>query len=156
MKNRSGVIIFILLIIIGILVYKNYIHPKFSQPTPNGDSVKNTSSIFLIDSLTSEAVVVPYVKEHGLLPAYYITKKEARKKGWIASEGNLCNVLPGKAIGGDIFSNREGQLPKKNGRQWKEADLNYHCGHRNAYRLLFSNDGLVFVTMDHYKTFLRQ
>jgi len=106
-----------------------------------------------VDALTKETVVVPYVKKNGRLPAYYITKQEARQQGWIAAEGNLCEVLPGRAIGGDHFSNREKTLPAKSGRKWFEADINYHCGRRNADRLLFSNDGLVFVTKDHYKTF---
>lgn len=106
-----------------------------------------------VDALTKEAVVVPYVKKNGRLPDYYLTKQEARQQGWIAAEGNLCAVLPGRAIGGDRFSNREKTLPEKKGRNWYEADINYHCGRRNADRLLFSNDGLVFITKDHYKTF---
>lgn len=106
-----------------------------------------------IDELTATSVVVPYVKEHRRLPDYYIKKSEARQRGWNPAAGNLCDVLPGRAIGGDLFSNREGRLPKANGRKWFEADLNYNCGIRNADRLLFSNDGLVFITTDHYKTF---
>lgn len=106
-----------------------------------------------IETLTSEAVVVPYIKKTGQLPDYYITKQEARKRGWIASEGNLCQVAPGKAIGGDVFTNRQKALPLKSGRTWYEADLNYECGRRNADRVLFSSDRLVFVTKDHYQTF---
>ncbi len=106
-----------------------------------------------VDELTNESVVVPYIKRTGRLPEYYITKREAREKGWIAARGNLCDVLPGRAIGGDVFSNREKQLPVKSGRKWFEADINYHCGRRNADRVLFSDDRLVFVTKDHYQTF---
>lgn len=106
-----------------------------------------------VDELTKESVVVPYIKRTGRLPEYYITKREAREKGWIASQGNLCDVLPGRAIGGDSFGNREKNLPVKSGRKWFEADINYHCGRRNADRVLFSDDGLVFVTKDHYQTF---
>jgi hypothetical protein len=125
---------------------------KRTESTGTNKDVSNTS----IDELTSEAVVVAYVKQHKQLPNYYITKKEARKNGWNAAEGNLCDVLPGRAIGGDVFTNRERQLPYSPGRVWYEADLNYNCAHRNADRLLFSNDGLVFVTKDHYKTFVQQ
>ena len=100
--------------------------------------------------------MVAYIKQHRKLPDYYISKQEARRHGWNASKGNLCKVLPGKAIGGDIFTNREGKLPQKKGRKWFEADLNYQCGHRNADRLLFSSDGLLFVTFDHYKTFTQK
>ena len=106
-----------------------------------------------IDTLTEEKKVTDYLKENGKLPDYYITKKEAQRDGWVAKEGNLCEVLPGRAIGGDIFTNREKTLPVKKGRVWYEADINYSCGHRNADRILFSSDGLIFVTHDHYKSF---
>ena len=107
-----------------------------------------------ISDLTKENVVVAYVKKNHHLPDYYITKSKARKKGWVPSKGNLCEVLPGKAIGGDRFSNREGRLPK--GVQYYEADLNYLCGHRQTDRMVFTNEGEVWVTYDHYKTFQKK
>ncbi|HIC8644717.1 ribonuclease domain-containing protein [Elizabethkingia meningoseptica] len=106
-----------------------------------------------IAQLTAEKVVVDYVKKNKKLPDYYITKREAREKGWQPSKGNLCEVLPGRAIGGDYFSNREGRLPKEQGRKYFEADVNYDCGRRDAERLVFSNDGMVFISKDHYKSF---
>jgi hypothetical protein len=106
-----------------------------------------------IARLTAEDVVVDHVRAHGKLPEYYMTKSEAREKGWDASKENLCDVLPGKAIGGDRFGNRESRLPEKKGRRYFEADLNYHCGKRGADRLIFSDDGLIFVSKDHYNTF---
>lgn len=106
-----------------------------------------------IDELTNDEIVVKYLKEHGELPDYYITKSEAKSLGWVPSKGNLCEVAPGRAIGGDIWTNRQKSLPTKPGRQYYEADLNYNCGNRNADRVVFSNDGLVFVTYDHYKNF---
>lgn len=124
--------------------------PSSSQKPADPSQKQNTARV---DALTKETVVIPYIKKNGRLPDYYITKQEARKKGWIASEGNLCTVLPGRAIGGDVFTNRQKALPVKSGRTWYEADLNYACGRRNADRVLFSNDRLVFVTTDHYKTF---
>lgn len=96
--------------------------------------------------------MVSYLQQHQRLPDYYVTKKQAREQGWDPRSGNLCAVLPGKAIGGDRFSNREGQLPSAGGRVWREADINYQCGRRGADRLLYSSDGLIFVTRDHYKT----
>ncbi|MFI8417985.1 ribonuclease [Serratia sp. NPDC078593] len=108
-----------------------------------------------IDQLTQQKRVVSYLKQHQRLPNYYISKKQARNQGWDARNGNLCSVLPGKAIGGDRFSNREGRLPATHKRVWHEADINYQCGRRGADRLLYSNDGLIFVTRDHYKTFIR-
>ncbi|MEL5903054.1 ribonuclease domain-containing protein [Elizabethkingia anophelis] len=112
---------------------------------------KNTQTD--IATLTNEKVVADYVKKNKRLPDYYITKREAREKGWEPSKGNLCDVLPGKAIGGDYFGNREGKLPKENGRKYFEADVNYDCGRRDAERMVFSNDGLVFISKDHYKSF---
>ncbi len=118
--------------------------------TAEKKSIQNTQSI---DVLTEEKRVTDYLKENQELPDYYITKKEAQREGWVAKEGNLCDVLPGRAIGGDIFTNREKTLPVKKGRTWYEADINYNCGRRNARRIVYSNDGLIFVTHDHYKNF---
>ena len=116
-------------------------------------SNKNNDSSNQIDELTNDEIVVKYLKEHGELPDYYITKSEAKSLGWVPSKGNLCEVAPGKAIGGDIWTNRQKSLPTKSGRKYFEADLNYNCGSRNADRVVFSNDGLVFVTFDHYRSF---
>ncbi len=116
-------------------------------------SNKNNNSSNQIDELTNDEIVVKYLKEHGELPDYYITKSEAKSMGWVPSKGNLCEVAPGKAIGGDIWTNRQKSLPTKSGRRYFEADLNYNCGNRNADRVVFSNDGLVFVTFDHYRSF---
>ena len=107
-----------------------------------------------IQNLTNEVKVINYVKSNHELPDYYITKSEARKQGWVPSEGNLCDVLPGKAIGGDKFSNREKTLPS--GKQYFEADVNYNCGNRNADRIVFTNDGEVYLTKNHYKSFEKQ
>ena len=116
-------------------------------------SNKNNDSSNQIDELTNDEIVVKYLKEHGELPEYYITKSEAKSLGWVPSKGNLCEVAPGRAIGGDIWTNRQKSLPTKSGRKYFEADLNYNCGNRNADRVVFSNDGLVFVTFDHYRSF---
>lgn len=107
-----------------------------------------------IDELTAEKLVVDFVQTHKKLPEYYLTKGEARSKGWVASKGNLCDVLPGRAIGGDKFSNREKTLPT--GAQYFEADVNYTCGRRNADRIVFTENGDVWLTHDHYKTFQKQ
>ena len=113
----------------------------------------NNTSNSNIDELTNDELVVKYLKEHGELPDYYITKSEAKSMGWVPSKGNLCEVAPGRAIGGDIWTNRQKSLPTKSGRKYFEADLNYNCGNRNADRVVFSNDGLVFVTFNHYRSF---
>ncbi len=117
----------------------------------NSSFSKNTENI---DELTNENKVINYVKATRRLPDYYVTKSEAKKNGWVPSKGNLCEVLPGKAIGGDKFSNREKQLPKDG--QYYEADVNYNCGNRNADRIVFTKEGDVYLTKDHYKSFQKQ
>lgn len=108
-----------------------------------------------IAALTNPEKVAAWIHQNHRLPDYYLRKGEARRDGWEPSRSNLCEVLPGRAIGGDHFSNREGRLPDASGRRWYEADVNYRCGHRNADRLLYSSDGLVYLTTDHYRTFTR-
>ena len=71
----------------------------------------------------------------------------------MSREGNLWDVAPGKSIGGSPFGNYEEILPDKDGRKWFECDINFEGGFRNAERLVYSNDGLIYYTADHYKTF---
>lgn len=102
---------------------------------------------------TDKDRVALYIHTYGHLPDNYITKAEAQKLGWDNTLGNLKKVAPGKSIGGDRFGNYEGQLPKANKRKYFECDIDYKSGKRNAKRIVFSNDGLIFYTDDHYKTF---
>lgn len=132
--------------------YAKELRENQSQKKTNIDSdAKSTSDGNSIEELTNETKVISYVKSNHKLPDYYITKSEAKNRGWIASKGNLCEVLPGKAIGGDKFSNREKQLPK--GEQYFEADVNYNCGNRGADRIVFTKNGDVWLTKNHYKSF---
>ena len=96
-----------------------------------------------------------YIIDIGILPENYITIREAIELGWVKWKGNLNKVAPGKMIGGERFYNRNGHLPEAPGRIWYEADINNNGGYRNLHRLLYSNDGLVFVTYDHYFTFIQ-
>jgi len=127
---------------------------KTENTTAEKQHDENSSDQISIDRLTEERTVIEYVKENHRLPDYYITKNEARSLGWNPARENLCEVLPGKAIGGDRFGNREGNLPK--GKKYFEADVNYHCGGRNADRIVFTPDGDVYLTKDHYKSFEKQ
>ena len=106
------------------------------------------------DTYTTKEEVASYLRSHGELPSNYITKQEARDLGWIESKGNLWEVTDQKSIGGDRFGNFEGLLPKKEGRIYFEADIDYQGGYRNAKRLVFSSDGLIFYTDDHYESFV--
>ena len=94
-----------------------------------------------------------YLYAFGLLPENFITKDEAYDLGWSSKKGNLWDVAYGFCIGGDVFGNREGNLPKAKGRTWYECDIDYEGGYRNDRRIVFSSDGLIYYSDDHYSTF---
>lgn len=96
--------------------------------------------------------IADYLFAHGELPENFITKKEARALGW-DSGLDLNKIAPGKSIGGDYFGNYEGKLPVEKGLTYHEADCYYTRGKRNAYRIIYSSDGRVWYTEDHYNTF---
>lgn len=102
------------------------------------------------DSMEEVAV---YLKVFDHLPYNYLTKDEAGDLGWNNKQGNLHKVAPGFSIGGDRFGNYEGVLPDKKGRKWTECDIDFDGGYRNSKRIVFSNDGLIYYTDDHYNTF---
>ena len=122
-------------------------------PAPKTPAAKETPDTIDKDGVyTSKEDVALYVHTYGRLPSNFITKKEAEAAGW--QGGPLDKVLPGKCIGGDYFGNYEGQLPKAKGRKWTECDLNTLGARvRGPERLIFSNDGLIYYTPDHYETF---
>lgn len=95
--------------------------------------------------------VAQYINIYQKLPKNYITKKEARQLGW--EGGTLEPYAPGKSIGGDTFGNYEGLLPEKEGRTYKECDIDTKGKSRGARRIVFSNDGLIYYTEDHYESF---
>lgn len=92
------------------------------------------------------------LKHTGELPEYYIDKADALLQGWKPGKWP-SNFIPGKMISGGIYYNDDGHLPGAPGRIWYEADINYKTGKRNTQRIVWSNDGLIFVTYDHYETF---
>lgn len=96
--------------------------------------------------------VADYIHKNGTLPENFITKAQADKLGWKPGD-DLSKVAPGKSIGGDVFKNAEKALPDAPNRIWHECDINYNGGHRGDDRILYSNDGLIYSTSDHYKTF---
>ena len=103
-------------------------------------------------SYTTKEDVTAYLIAYGHLPPNFITKSEARAAGWPG--GSLEPYCPGKCIGGDRFGNREGLLPTAKGRSYTECDINtLGKRSRGAERLIFSNDGLIFYTADHYESF---
>ena len=103
--------------------------------------------------ITEPQEIADYIFEHGELPDNFITKKEAQELGWDSRFNYVSDVAPGKSIGGDYFGNYEGKLPRVKGRKYYEADCHYTGGRRNAFRIIYSNDGHVWYTEDHYNTF---
>ena len=103
--------------------------------------------------ITDAQEIADYLFAYGKLPPNFITKREAQALGWDSSRNYVSDVAPGKSIGGDRFGNYEGKLPTAKGRQYYECDCYYKKGSRNAYRIIYSNDGLVYYTGDHYNTF---
>ena len=97
--------------------------------------------------------VAVYLDTYDKLPDNYLTKKEAQALGWVSNKGNLWDVADGCSIGGDRFGNYEGLLPDKKGRKWTECDIDFEGKYRNGERIVFSNDGLIYYTDDHYESF---
>jgi len=105
-----------------------------------------------IDDVGGFVDTVVSLRQTGRLPERYVTKAAARAHGWRG--GGLCPVWPGHIIGGDIFHNFSEELPDAPARVWREADLDVTCRSRGPKRLIYSNDGLIDVTIDHYTTFV--
>ena len=100
----------------------------------------------------SKEDVALYIHTYGCLPQNFVTKSEAEDAGW--SGGSVEKYIPGAAIGGNRFGNREGLLPDAPGRSWTECDINTNgASGRGAERIVFSNDGLIYYTSDHYESF---
>lgn len=122
-----------------------------SQPAP--DSTAKVA-VEKGKAYTDKDHVAAYIHVYKTLPPNYITKGQANKLGW-KTKGTLDKVAPGKSIGGDRFGNYEKILPDKPGRTWKECDIDYVRGNRNAKRICFSNDGLIYYSGSHYRDFER-
>lgn len=96
--------------------------------------------------------VALYLHLFGALPHNYITKRQARDLGW--SGGSVEVYAPGCCIGGDRFGNYEGLLPEAAGRTYYECDIDtLGAASRGAKRIIYSNDGLIYYTEDHYASF---
>jgi len=102
------------------------------------------------DTMEEVAIYLTFFEE---LPDNYMTKKDAQALGWESRKGNLWDVADGCSIGGDRFGNYEGLLPDAKGRKWTECDIDFDGGFRNGKRVVFSNDGLIYYTDDHYESF---
>ena len=125
-----------------------------AQPVERENQSKTTKAqtIDKNGSYTSKDDVALYIHTYGELPKNFISKKQAERLGW--DGGSLEPYAPGKSIGGDYFGNYEGQLPKKKGRKYFECDIDTKGKRsRGPKRIVYSNDGLIYYTPDHYETF---
>lgn len=120
---------------------------------PDGKSDEGNKAVDEDGWYTSKEEVALYIHLYGELPDNYVTKREAEEAGW--SGGNVERYTgEGTAIGGSAFGNREGLLPKERGRTYTECDIDtVGENSRGAKRIVFSNDGLVYYTDDHYESF---
>lgn len=127
--------------------------PDEGDETPDAPDDDGTDAAIDEDgSYTSKEDVALYIHTYGHLPGNFITKKEAQALGW--SGGSLEPYAPGKCIGGSHFGNYEGLLPEAEGRSYTECDIDtLGAGSRGAKRIVFSNDGLIYYTGDHYESF---
>lgn len=123
-----------------------------SASTPETAEGSQPESLLEDGTYSSRDDVALYIHTYGHLPGNFITKKEARELGW--SGGSVEEYAPGKSIGGDHFGNYEGLLPEKSGRSYTECDIDTSgSSGRGAKRIIFSNDGLIYYTDDHYASF---
>ena len=100
-------------------------------------------------SYTTKEDVALYIHTYGHLPGNFITKQEAGLLGWTG--GSLEPYAPGKCIGGDYFGNYEGILPAGS---YHECDIDtLGAAERGAKRLVYSDNGYIYYTDNHYETF---
>ena len=162
MKNTTKYLLSLLVIFgLGILLGRQSIS-LFQPEQSSNQTIVQTTDLKEDDAQgvmdeswtggTKEQVAL-YIHTYGKLPSNYMTKKQAKRQyGW--SGGPLHEYEDGLCIGGDSFSNYEGQLPEKSGRRYYECDIDtLSSSSRGPKRIVFSNDGLVYYTSDHYESF---
>ena len=127
--------------------------PPAEKNEPSEDATEPEQTAIDEDGeYTSKEDVALYIHTYGKLPQNFIKKNEAKKLGW--EGGSLEPYAPGRSIGGDRFGNYEGLLPEAEGRRYTECDIDtMGRSSRGAKRIVFSNDGLIYYTGDHYKSF---
>lgn len=117
----------------------------------NSTGLNNTTNVSVDGQYVSKDDVASYIKLYHKLPSNYITKKEAQDLGW--QGGPLKSYAPGKSIGGDVFTNRQGVLPRSD-KKYIECDIDANGTQRGAKRIVYSTDNYkVYYTEDHYNTF---
>ena len=159
MKKKLSPILALILALVAAFFGYNGISDDV-MPTEPGTSLQETVPQSDVNEAlpdpdgvyTSKEEVALYIHTYGELPGNFMTKNEARNLGW--EGGGLDGYADGMSIGGDRFGNYEGLLPDAEGRTWTECDIDtLHAKSRGAKRIVFSNDGLIYYTEDHYESF---
>lgn len=156
-KKLLGSVLAVIILLLASFFGLDVDIPEAAEPVNPGEYVQEVAKDNLqLDpdgSYTSKEDVALYIHTFGCLPSNFITKEEARELGW--EGGGLDDYAYGKCIGGDRFGNYEGLLPDESGRKWTECDIDtMHKDSRGAKRIVFSNDGLIYYTNDHYESFV--
>lgn len=157
MKKNSKTILTIVILLIIMAIWglgRTYLFPD-SDSTTTASQSSASISLDQDGRYSSPEEVAAFLHQFAELPVNFISKTDAMALGWDSDKGNLWDVTDHLSIGGDQFGNREGLLPTASGRQWYECDVNYQGGFRGAERLVYSNDGLIYYTDDHYQTFTK-
>lgn len=141
------------ILLVAMVLFTGCVNLDAFAPGKLPETVTKAAAISESGTYSSRDEVAEYLHQFGHLPSNYLTKKEAQDLGWVANKGNLWEVAPGMSIGGDRFGNREGLLPKSSGRTYYECDIDFDGSYRNAKRIIYSNDGLIYYTEDHYESF---
>ena len=155
-KKFTPVLTVVLLVLALLFAMPDSGAPDASLPADDIQAAQTqddgSTLIYAGGTYTTKEDVALYIHTYGCLPDNFITKKEAQALGW--EGGGLDDYAPGKCIGGDRFGNYEGLLPEADGRTWTECDIDtLGENSRGAKRIVFSNDGLVYYTEDHYESF---
>ena len=164
MKNKLTTVLLLLLAVLSLFFGCTDLEDFAALPTEPASLVQDatdtvteppTEADDTLDpdgSYTTKEDVALYIHTYGKLPSNFMTKKEAQALGWPG--GGLDDYAEGMCIGGDRFGNYEGLLPDAEGRKWTECDIDtLHADSRGPKRIVFSNDGLVYYTGDHYESF---
>lgn len=152
MKKKLSALL-TLLLILGVLFTGGFDEFTTEAPEVVTDATGHTQETIREDGWYYSAYDVSlYLHTYGKLPDNFITKSDARALGW--EGGSVEKFAPGCAIGGDEFGNREGLLPESPGRIYYECDIGtLGADSRGAHRIVYSNDGLIYYTQDHYESF---
>ena len=165
--RRNKIIRLFVILLAAILLLSSCTASALETAKKNKNKNKTTATPVVTETPTAvpEVTATPgpmdeaqkladYIFEHGELPENFITKKEAQARGWQDQYRYVGDIEPGLCIGGDYFGNYERKLPVVKGRKYYEADCFYHGGPRNGYRIVYSTDGHVWYSEDHYENFV--